>query len=580
MRPPTRLRMLGRVLGQLLLVLLISAVAAAAYAQGAPAPVFSKSFDPDQVEPGQPSVLTFVIDNTASAVAATDLDFTDTFPAGLLLTSRPPVNTCTGGTLTAVDGTDLVAYTGGSVAAGASCTIIVEVSSATTNTYVNTSGSLTASTGESPSATDTLLVTVIPDFSKGFSPGLILVGGISTLTLTIDNTATTVAATDLSFTDSLPTDLIEIAGTPNATTDCTGGSLTAFPGSGTISYTGGSIGGSSSCTVSVDVTSSTSGVIADVTGTHTNTTGPLTSSAGSSGTASADLVIADSIPPPSLPLFSKEFSPDSILAGGTSTLLFTIDNSANVTDATALDFTDVLPAGVLLTDRAPAITCSGGTLTAVAGTGVVTYTGGTASSLSSCIVNVEVTSSAPGTHVNTSGALTSSFGSSGTATDTLSVGSAPGFSKAFTPATIATNGISTLIFTIDNSAGGIDIGSLALTDNLPAGVVVAAPSNASTTCTGGSLTALEGSSAITYTGGTVAGASTCTVSVDVTAASAGTFANTATLTSAAGSSPDATDTLTVGTPVPSLGPWGLLVLAVLLLLLSAGHLTRRGTPAA
>ena len=579
MRPPTRLRMLGRVLGQLLLVLLISAVAAAAYAQGAPAPVFSKSFDPDQVEPGQPSVLTFVIDNTASAVAATDLDFTDTFPAGLLLTSRPPVNTCTGGTLTAVDGTDLVAYTGGSVAAGASCTIIVEVSSATTNTYVNTSGSLTASTGESPSATDTLLVTVIPDFSKGFSPGLILVGGISTLTLTIDNTATTVAATDLSFTDSLPTDLIEIAGTPNATTDCTGGSLTAFPGSGTISYTGGSIGGSSSCTVSVDVTSSTSGVIADVTGTHTNTTGPLTSSAGSSGTASADLVIADSIPPPSLPLFSKEFSPDSILAGGTSTLLFTIDNSANVTDATALDFTDVLPAGVLLTDRAPAITCSGGTLTAVAGTGVVTYTGGTASSLSSCIVNVEVTSSAPGTHVNTSGALTSSFGSSGTATDTLSVGSAPGFSKAFTPATIATNGISTLIFTIDNSAGGIDISSLALTDNLPAGVVVAAPSNASTTCTGGSLTALEGSSAITYTGGTVAGASTCTVSVDVTAASAGTFANTATLTSAAGSSPDATDTLTVGTPVPSLGPWGLLVLAVLLLLLSAGHLTRRSTPA-
>jgi hypothetical protein len=42
---------------------------------------------------------------------------------------------------------------------------------------------------------------------------------------------------------------------------------------------------------------------------------------------------------------------------------------------------------------------------------------------------------------------------------------------------------------------------------------------------------------------------------------------------------DATDTLTVGTPVPSLGPWGLLVLAVLLLLLSAGHLTRRSTPA-
>jgi hypothetical protein len=283
--------------------------------------------------------------------------------------------------------------------------------------------------------------------------------------------------------------------------------------------------------------------------------------------------------PPSPPLFSKDFAPDTILAGGTSTLSFAIDNSANVADATALDFTDNLPAGVLLTASAPAVTCAGGTLTAVAGTGIVTYTGGTASSLSSCIVSVEVTSSTPGTHVNITGDLTSSFGSSGTATDTLSVGSAPGFSKAFAPAAIETNEVSTLTFTVDNSAGGLEIASLLLNDSLPAGVVVAAPPNASTTCTGGSLTAVAGSSVITYTGGTVAAASTCTVSVDVTAASAGTFANTATLSSAAGGSPDATDTLTVSTPVPSLGPWGLLVLAVLLLLLSAGHLTRRSTPA-
>jgi hypothetical protein len=136
-----------------------------------------------------------------------------------------------------------------------------------------------------------------------------------------------------------------------------------------------------------------------------------------------------------------------------------------------------------------------------------------------------------------------------------------------------------LIFTIDNSAGGTEVGSLLLNDSLTAGVVVAATPNASTTCAGGTLDAVGGASIIDYSGGTVAAASTCTVSVDVTAASAGTFANTATLNSVGGDSPDATDTLTVAAPVPTLGPWWLLVLAVLLVLLGR-RFTHRNAQAA
>jgi hypothetical protein len=534
---------------ELLAVLaLVWLVPFAAHAQAAPPPTFFKSFNPTPVAPGGNSVLTFTINNSGSVLAATGLDFTDNFPAGLVLTSRTPVVTCTGGTLTAVPGTGVVSYTGGSVAAGATCTIFVEVTAASTGVYVNTSGDLTSSQGNSGTASDTLTVTTPPSFSKGFSPGLILVGGTSTLTLTIDNTASTVAATSLAFTDALPTDLVEVAATPNATTTCTGGTLTATAASGFISYSGGTVGASSSCTVSVDVTSSTSGVISDVTGTHTNTTGALTSSAGNSGTASANLTIANSIPPPTPPGFSKSFSPGAISPGDNSTLLFTVDNTANVSDATSLAFTDNLPAGVVLTTRAPAITCSGGTLTAVAGTSVVSYAGGTAAALSSCAINVEVTSSVPGTHVNTSGSLTSSLGDSGTATDSLAVSGPPGFSKAFSPASMAINAISTLTFVIDNGANGTAAGSLLLTDNLPAGVVVASPANASTTCAGGTLSAAAGDSTISYSGGTVGAGASCSISVDVTAATAGAFANLATLTSNAGDSPDAADTLDVAGP--------------------------------
>lgn len=126
------------------------------------------------------------------------------------------------------------------------------------------------------------------------------------------------------------------------------------------------------------------------------------------------------------PAFSKAFTPDTITAGGISTLTFTIDNSANTFTAKSLDFTDNLPAGVLIaaTPNA-ATTCNNGTLTATAGTGIITYTNlGDVAAGATCTVSVDVTSAVIGTHLNTSGALTSSLGNSGAAKATLTVGTA------------------------------------------------------------------------------------------------------------------------------------------------------------
>ena len=55
-----------------------------------------------------------------------------------------------------------------------------------------------------------------------------------------------------------------------------------------------------------------------------NVSGDLTSSAGSSGTASADLTVATNRPG-----FSKSFSPATVPIGSRSRLTFTIDNTAN-----------------------------------------------------------------------------------------------------------------------------------------------------------------------------------------------------------------------------------------------------------
>ena len=249
-----------------------------------------------------------------------------------------------------------------------------------------------------------------PLFSKAFEPDQIVAGGTSTLVFTIDSSGSTLDATDLNFTDTLPAGMT-VASPANASTTCSGGTLTAATGTDEIAYSGGTVPASSSCTLQADVTSS-------FVGQNQNVSGDLTSSLGNSGTAAATLNVVA----PVLPLFSKAFGPDQIVAGGTSTLVFTIDNSGSTLDATDLNFTDTLPAGMTVASPANAsTTCSGGTLTAATGTDEIAYSGGTVPASSSCTLQADVTSSFVGQNQNVSGDLTSSLGNSGTAAATLNV---------------------------------------------------------------------------------------------------------------------------------------------------------------
>ncbi|HKF21440.1 MAG TPA: Ig-like domain repeat protein [Candidatus Angelobacter sp.] len=153
--------------------------------------------------------------------------------------------------------------------------------------------------------------------------------------------------------------------------------------------------------------------------------------------------------------------------------------------------------------------------------GTGTMSGGVATFTTSSLAagNHNITTSYPGD--------TSFNGSTGSLTGNPQVVVAPpSIAKAFNPAVIAVNGVSTLTLTITNpGADTVAEAGVAFTDNLPAGLVVATPNGLGNTC-GGTATATAGSGSVSLTGGSVPVASSCTVSVNVTSSAAGNYNNT------------------------------------------------------
>jgi uncharacterized repeat protein (TIGR01451 family) len=103
--------------------------------------------------------------------------------------------------------------------------------------------------------------------------------------------------------------------------------------------------------------------------------------------------------------------------------------------------------------------------------------------------------------------------------------------KTFGAATIPQGATTTLTFTIDNPDPASVQSSIAFTDSLPAGLVVATPNGLVNTC-GGTVTATAGSGTVSLIGGVLAPApSTCTVMVNVTGTTAGVKSNSVTVSS-------------------------------------------------
>lgn len=107
----------------------------------------------------------------------------------------------------------------------------------------------------------------------------------------------------------------------------------------------------------------------------------------------------------------------------------------------------------------------------------------------------------------------------------------PSLDKSFSPTVVTRGGVSKLTFTITNTTDLLAKSDWTFTDALPTGLVIAPTPNIGGTCaqvTGNALvrTAVAGGTSIAVTGGDLAlGQASCTITVDVTSNTDGTYVN-------------------------------------------------------
>jgi uncharacterized repeat protein (TIGR01451 family) len=102
----------------------------------------------------------------------------------------------------------------------------------------------------------------------------------------------------------------------------------------------------------------------------------------------------------------------------------------------------------------------------------------------------------------------------------------PQLDKSFSPDVLEVGETSELTYTITNTSELAAKNGWSFSDTLPAGLVVATPAQASTTCTASTMvTAAAGGSSIAVSGNLAAGMNYCTVTVDVTSGKEGKYVN-------------------------------------------------------
>jgi hypothetical protein len=437
----------------------------------------TKAFGAASIPLNGSTSLSFTLTNP-SATAQTGVAFSDTLPAGLVISiPNGLTGSCGAGTITATQGTNTISLSGGTIAASSSCTFSVNVTGIAAGLQTNTTGNVTSTEGgTSGTATASVTVEAPPSIAKVFNPSNIALNTTTSLTFTITNRAANVdPLTGVAFTDTLPTGLT----VANATSTVCGGTLTTTAPTG-IALTGATIAVNSQCQFSVTVTGAASGQ-------YTNTTGNVTSTNGGTGnTATANLTVAT---PASI---TTAFGAASIPLNGITSLTFSISNPNTNLALTGVAFTDNLPAGLVISiPNGLTGSCGAGTITATQGTNTISLSGGTIAASSSCTFSVNVKGTAAGVKNNSVQVTSTEGGTGNTSNASVTVVGPPTIAKAFGAASIPLNGSTTLSFTLTNPNTTAQTG-VAFSDTLPAGLVISTPNGLTGSCGAGTITAIQG----------------------------------------------------------------------------------------
>ena len=182
-------------------------------------------------------------------------------------------------------------------------------------------------------------------------------------------------------------------------------------------------------------------------------------------------------------------------------------------------------------------TCSG-TVTADAGGGSLSISGGSIPASSSCSIEVDLTATAAGVYINTllTNAVTSANASDGPAADVTASATAylpPTLSKSFGVATIPSGSSTTLLLTLSNPvSNSAAITSLQVDDTFPTGMILQNTTFTFTPAACGTVTQIGGAASVAgddnirFSVASLAAGVSCEVSVNITSSTAGAVTNT------------------------------------------------------
>ncbi len=502
----------------------------------------NKAFNPSNVNFAADSTLTITLLNNDTTTSVTVTSMTDNLPAGLTVDGTvTPTTTCAGGVVNTT--ANSITLNGGVIPQApdaftpGACTVTVSVFGNSAQNFTNTipAGALVTSAGTNSSpASATLQVT---------NPGNLGV----TITVTpnqVPETASPVFIVTVTNPNALPITNVTIPGSLSSpvggatlhivsVTDSCGGVATFNNAVSppTFSVTGATIAANGSCTVQVTVS---------VNGQFSNSQRSQRLTVASQAITSAQGVMnnagttADVTYFPITPTIVKSFTPATTVPGATVTITISAINR-DLIPLTNFGFSDVLPGGLLLAAVPNFANSCGGPAGTIAGTSTVVVSGLTLPAAPSLGVNgatckitfdVLVPAAPPSqtpTNTVTGSTVTNDQGlkANSNTSAVLTVGPTPTptvtFTKAFSPASVARANNSTLNINVINPTGGLALHAVTITDNLPAGLIVAAAVTANANCGAPTIIAPIGGTSIAVTNGTIAaGARTCTVSVPVT----------------------------------------------------------------
>jgi uncharacterized repeat protein (TIGR01451 family) len=386
------------------------------------APGAETTFAPNLISIGGTTQLTIRLTNHDANNAVTGVQLFDIYPFGI--TNAPSAlvsNTCGGGLTLRGPNPDFdLLLIGGTIPAGGQCSLVVNVvgtDESFPSNFVTVGPFGNAPTPNGPSATIHVVTDPLlgaPSAVEQFVPPTVAVGASSAMTVQLTNNNNT-PINGTQFNEHYPSGFSNTSSAVVSTNTC-GGTLTADANGNMLSLANGVIPAAATCTITVNV-------VGNAQGSWFSQTGAIVSSNAFEGsTAVGGLSVTGSVSL-AAPTVSKDFSPQSIAVGDTSTLTLTLTNNDANTAVTGVQLSDPYPGGMANASSAVLVSNScGGSVTAPTSGFSMSLSGGTIPAAGSCQIKLHVVGTAPGAAINQTEPATSTNADPGNpATATLTV---------------------------------------------------------------------------------------------------------------------------------------------------------------